>query len=451
MRPRTDTRRNGFGNHERAMGVGRNDGPTTDHELAQPLRSFALLLHRHMAIDVRRDAIGRMPEQLLHNLEMSTGRNQRRGRAMPERVQSHLRQASTLRDTRERPKRVPKVCGRAYVRREHQVVMVRPRHVVPEDQRVPDLHDQLLAAEGAAVLGWAFRGAVEVLARGLADPQAVTKATREYEIFEDTLASFVQEECLLAPSYWSAAGELRGRYKRHCEEMGAEPLTAKALPPGSPAKYPVTHGNATKDDGSTEESALSVPTRPANEDTSSKRVADSTPSCTREMRARAHTQVMRLSPSTRERDERWGVWGGADREGKQRDLAQRCWSTLCHVVDHLWKSFGPILGEIKPVDGLGEAQVGVDTGNDNAGVDGEQFDAHKGDANIDIDHQTLVQDRVDDISEAARRRAVEIAVGRVGCDGHGINSRERVDGSLAAQAHRVQGPRPGAYDARGRA
>jgi putative DNA primase/helicase len=120
------------------------------------------------------------------------------------------------------------------------------RHVVPEEARVPDLHDQLLAAEGPAILGWAVRGAVEVLARGLADPQAVTKATREYEISEDTLASFVQEECLLAPSYWSAAGELRGRYERHCEEMGAEPLTAKALTTRLTSEYPVTHGKATK-------------------------------------------------------------------------------------------------------------------------------------------------------------------------------------------------------------
>jgi hypothetical protein len=32
MQPRTDTRHDGVGNHERAMGVGRNDGPTTDHD-----------------------------------------------------------------------------------------------------------------------------------------------------------------------------------------------------------------------------------------------------------------------------------------------------------------------------------------------------------------------------------------------------------------------------------
>jgi hypothetical protein len=32
---------------------------------------------------------------------------------------------------------------------------------------------------------------------------------------------------------------------------------------------------------------------------------------------------------------------------------------LGHVFDQLWKRLSPILGEIKPVHGLGEAQVGV--------------------------------------------------------------------------------------------
>ena len=63
---------------------------------------------------------------------------------------------------------------------------------------------------------------------------------------------------------------------------------------------------------------------------------------------------------------------------------------------------GPCLRQIKPVHGLGETQVGVDTGNDNACIYRQQLDAHKGHTNVDIDHQPLVQDCVDDIGEAAR-------------------------------------------------
>ena len=119
-------------------------------------------------------------------------------------------------------------------------------HVVPENQRLPDMHEQLLAAEGPAMLGWGVRGAVEVLDSGLADPEAVLKATREYEISEDTLASFVQDECLLGPNWWCAVGELRHRYERHCEEMGADPLTAKALTTRLASEYPVTRDQASK-------------------------------------------------------------------------------------------------------------------------------------------------------------------------------------------------------------
>jgi hypothetical protein len=36
---------------------------------------------------------------------------------------------------------------------------------------VPDLHEQLVADEGPAIFGWAVRGAVEVLANGLNDPE----------------------------------------------------------------------------------------------------------------------------------------------------------------------------------------------------------------------------------------------------------------------------------------
>jgi putative DNA primase/helicase len=57
----------------------------------------------------------------------------------------------------------------------------------------------------------------------------VIKATREYEISEDSLASFVEEECLRGPYYWCAVPDFRERYVGHCEEMGTEPLSARAV------------------------------------------------------------------------------------------------------------------------------------------------------------------------------------------------------------------------------
>jgi hypothetical protein len=74
----------------------------------------------------------------------------------------------------------------------------------------------------------------------------VIKATQDYEISEDTLASFVRDECLLGPDWWCPVGELRGRYIRHCEEMEAEPLTAKALTMRLTSEYPVSSSRHTR-------------------------------------------------------------------------------------------------------------------------------------------------------------------------------------------------------------
>jgi putative DNA primase/helicase len=119
-------------------------------------------------------------------------------------------------------------------------------HVVPEEERVPDLYEQLLAEEGPAMLGWAVRGVNDVLAVGLADPESVIKATRDYEISEDSLASFVQDECLLSPAWWCKVSDFRDRYEQHCEEMGADPLIAKALTIKLTSEYPVEGGQGSK-------------------------------------------------------------------------------------------------------------------------------------------------------------------------------------------------------------
>jgi hypothetical protein len=111
-------------------------------------------------------------------------------------------------------------------------------------------------------------------------------------------------------------------------------------------------------------------------------------------------------------------------------------STLCDIPDRLGKPLRPCLGQVKPVYGLGETQVGIDTGNDDARIDRQDLDADKRDADVDIDYEALVQDGVDDVSEAAGRGALAISVGRAGRDGYESTPREFVDGSLASQAHR---------------
>jgi P4 family phage/plasmid primase-like protien len=119
-------------------------------------------------------------------------------------------------------------------------------HVVPEDQRVADLHEVLLKEEGPAILGWMVQGAVEVLKSGLRDPAAVLAATEEYQISEDSLASFVRDECLQGPHYWCVVTDFRERYEKHCVDMGAEPLTAKALTMRLTAEFGIQEGKLSR-------------------------------------------------------------------------------------------------------------------------------------------------------------------------------------------------------------
>src|SRR5205823_10116646 len=67
------------------------------------------------------------------------------------------------------------------------------------------------------------------------------------------------------------------------------------------------------------------------------------------------------------------------------------------------------LRQVEPVDGFGEAEVGVDARDHDPRVDRDQLDPDHRDAHVRIDHEPLVEDQVDDVDEAARAgRALEV-------------------------------------------
>ncbi len=119
-------------------------------------------------------------------------------------------------------------------------------HVVPPERRDPELHTKLIGAEGPAILAWMVRGAMIALEGGLADPPRVMAATDDYRVSEDTLASFVRDDCLINPHDFCPVGDFRARYEAHCREMGAEPLSAKAITVRLTREYPITSAKATK-------------------------------------------------------------------------------------------------------------------------------------------------------------------------------------------------------------
>jgi hypothetical protein len=117
--------------------------------------------------------------------------------------------------------------------------------VVPEEQQIKDLDQLLLAEEGPAIFGWCARGAVEVIANGLQDPEPVIQATENYEVSEDTVASFNRDHCFLGPSCWCFVSDYRAQYEEHCKDMGikeSDILSAKALTIRLTTEYGVIDG-----------------------------------------------------------------------------------------------------------------------------------------------------------------------------------------------------------------
>src|SRR5690348_16439165 len=65
--------------------------------------------------------------------------------------------------------------------------------------------------------------------------------------------------------------------------------------------------------------------------------------------------------------------------------------------------------DVKPVDRLSEAQVSVDTDDNDSRVDRQQLDADERYAHVGVDHEPLVQDHVDYVCQAARPGTLDVA------------------------------------------
>lgn len=114
--------------------------------------------------------------------------------------------------------------GRSFWRRLRLIPFL---HTVTETDQVEDLQGILASQHGGALLNWIIRGAVDYLAHGLNEPDAVRSATREYAAHEDTLGRFVDECCHVAPGSELVKvrkSTLRERYDAWCRAEGEQPL-----------------------------------------------------------------------------------------------------------------------------------------------------------------------------------------------------------------------------------
>lgn len=99
---------------------------------------------------------------------------------------------------------------------------------IPAAERDPSLREKL-RAELPGILAWAVRGAFEWYCFGLADPEAVLSATREYRQAEDFIGDWCEQFLIpaeLGKLKKSAAYE---SFKSWAEREGVRPMSAKKL------------------------------------------------------------------------------------------------------------------------------------------------------------------------------------------------------------------------------
>jgi putative DNA primase/helicase len=85
---------------------------------------------------------------------------------------------------------------------------------------------QKLKDELPGILAWAVRGCVEWQQHGLKEPKSVAEATQAYREEMDTVARFLEEECVFCNDEITSK-ELNDAYGKWCKEHGEEAVSQK--------------------------------------------------------------------------------------------------------------------------------------------------------------------------------------------------------------------------------
>lgn len=100
---------------------------------------------------------------------------------------------------------------------------------VPDEKRVDGLAGQLLAEEGARILGWIVAGAAEAINNKLREPEQVMAATATYAEEEDALARFVADQIMITGAGRTQTAAVRAAYARWCKNEGVVELSQQAF------------------------------------------------------------------------------------------------------------------------------------------------------------------------------------------------------------------------------
>jgi putative DNA primase/helicase len=93
------------------------------------------------------------------------------------------------------------------------------------DTKLPDK----LRGELTGVFAWMVEGCLEWQEHGLEEPKTVTEATKQYREEMDTLASFLDEACVVGADYRVLAEQLYQRYAMWCDKSGERKDPKKAF------------------------------------------------------------------------------------------------------------------------------------------------------------------------------------------------------------------------------
>lgn len=105
-------------------------------------------------------------------------------------------------------------------------------HTVPEEKKIENLADILVAEEGEGILAWIVSGA-QAAACGLREPQSVIDATARYEHEEDAFGQFISDCLHLAPGNRDGVKadttKVRQEYSRWCKNNGVTEMAAQTF------------------------------------------------------------------------------------------------------------------------------------------------------------------------------------------------------------------------------
>lgn len=105
-------------------------------------------------------------------------------------------------------------------------------HLIPflakfEGTNKDDQMPARLRAEYEGILAWAVEGCVLWQVQGLAAPDPVVSATKDYRSEMDTLQQFIEERCYVNAAVSIRFNELRSAYESWCASYGHKPLTGR--------------------------------------------------------------------------------------------------------------------------------------------------------------------------------------------------------------------------------